>query len=228
MRVNGVCQSLCDIRYHKGEHLIRLWDKNMDHFDRNFGFRTFMQRYAQKWKVHGTVDEDLREFGPNHWEWRRLLKIPRRTEPFEVLCCPEDIKCDQRHDVSQICAQCHVPLCSHCLRLLNSGKDVPMALTNDNMGGYVADIVTKYEVRWIEMAAVLPYWTCMIVYYVEADKGHLMTEVLKDAQHRTAVRGHAFTFVMPWEQIIKSLHQRVKSVPRDPECLKYMMRLHLK
>ena len=114
------------------------------------------------------------------------------------------------------------------MRTLDSKKDVPMALSNDNMWGYIADIVTKYQVRWIEMAAVLPYWTCMIVYYVESDKGHLMTEVLKDAQHRTAVRGHAFTFIMPWEQIIQSLHQRVKSIPRDPECLKYMMRLHLK
>ena len=55
-----------------------------------------------------------------------------------------------------------------------------------------------------------------------------MNEVLKDAQHRTALRGHALTFIMPWEHVIKSLHQGVKSIPRDPECLKYMMRLHLK
>ena len=27
---------------------------------------------------------------------------------------------------------------------------------------------------------------------------------------------------------MRSLHQRVKSIPRDPECLKYMLRLHLK
>ena len=68
----------------------------------------------------------------------------------------------------------------------------------------------------------------MLVYYVEADKGHLMNEVLKGQQYRTAVRGHVFAFMMPWEQIVKSLHQRVKSIPRDPECLKYMLRLHLK
>ena len=55
-----------------------------------------------------------------------------------------------------------------------------------------------------------------------------MNEVLKDQQYRTAVRGQAFTYIMPWEQIVKSLHQRVKSIPRDPECLKYMLRLHLK
>ena len=68
----------------------------------------------------------------------------------------------------------------------------------------------------------------MIVYYVEGDRGHLMNEVVKEQRHRTAVRGHAFSFVMPWEQIVRSIHQKVKSIPRDPECLKYMLRLHLK
>ena len=68
----------------------------------------------------------------------------------------------------------------------------------------------------------------MIVYYVEGDYGHLMNEVLKENQHRTSVRGHAYSFIMPWDDIVRSLHQRVKSIPRDPECLKYMLRLHLK
>ena len=94
-----------------------------------------------------------------------------------------------------------------------------MALSNDNMWGYIDSIVIRYRVRWIEMAVVLPYWTCVIVYYVEADRGHLMNEVVKEQQHRTGVRGQAFTFLTSWEQIAKSLHQRVKSMPRDPGCL---------
>ena len=48
MRVNGICQSLTDIKYHSGQELIRMWNKDVDHFDRNFGFRTFMQRYAKQ------------------------------------------------------------------------------------------------------------------------------------------------------------------------------------
>ena len=68
----------------------------------------------------------------------------------------------------------------------------------------------------------------MIVYYVEGDQGHLMNEVLKESKYRNAVRGQAFSFIMPWEDVVRSLHQRVKSIPRDPECLKYMLRLHLK
>ena len=102
-----------------------------------------------------------------------------------------------------------------------------MALSNDNMWGYVTDIAMKYQVRWIEMAVVLPYRTCMIVHYVEGDHGHLMNEVVKQQQARTAVRGQALSFIMPWEEIVKSLHRRVKAIPRDPECLQYMLRLHL-
>ena len=50
----------------------------------------------------------------------------------------------------------------------------------------------------------------MIVYYVEGDRGHLMNEVLKENQHRAAVRGQAFSFIMPWDEIVKSLHQRIR------------------
>ena len=103
-----------------------------------------------------------------------------------------------------------------------------MALANDNHWGYVAALIKRYKVRWIEMVAVLPYWTCMIVYYVEGDYGHLMNEEVQGTRQRTAVRGQAFSFLMPWEQIVKGLTQRVKAIPRDPECLKYMLRLHLK
>ena len=88
-----------------------------------------------------------------------------------------------------------------------------MASANDNMWGDISSFIVQYQVRWIEMAGVLPYWTCMIVYYVEADRGHLMNEVLKENQPRTAARGQAFTFLMPWEDIVKSLDQRVKSIP---------------
>ena len=67
-----------------------------------------------------------------------------------------------------------------------------MALANDNMWGYICSIIVQYQVRWIEMAAVLPYWTCMIVYYVEGDRGHLMNEILAEKLQRRGVRGLAF------------------------------------
>ena len=227
-RVNGCRRKLTDIEYRSGSELCMWRDRNLTHFDNNFGFRTFMQRYGQEWKVEGRSDEDLQEFGPTRREWQRLLKRDCKDKGYELLCCPEDVHCEENHPPEEICKKCQVPICSECHKLLTKCLDVPMALANDNMWGYISSIIMQYQVRWIEMAAVLPYWTCMIVYYVEADRGHLMNEVLKENQHRSAVRGQAFSFIMPWDEIVKSLHRRIKSIPRDPECLKYMLRLHLK
>ena len=55
--VDGKRQSLSEISYRKGEELIRLWRKDVVHFDNNFGFRSFMEHYGQNWKVRGSKDE---------------------------------------------------------------------------------------------------------------------------------------------------------------------------
>ena len=189
---NGYRKPLVEIGYKKGADLISMWEENDKHFDANLGFRSFLARYGTDWKVQGQRDEDLREFGPNQWEWRRLLRIPESTTQLELLCCPEDVRCKSNHSAGEICSKCDVPICSTCHRLLRKQRNVPMALANDNMWGYISSAIIRYKVRWIEMAAVLPYWTCMLVYYVEADKGQLMSEELKGQQYRTAVRGHVF------------------------------------
>ena len=61
-------------------------------------------------------------------------------------------------------------------RNAGNAAGVPMALCNDNMWGYATNFITKYKVRWIEAAAVLPCWTSMIIYYGVADWGHVMNE----------------------------------------------------
>ena len=101
------------------------------------------------------------------------------------------------------------------------------------MWGYVTSLIARYKVRWIEMAAILPCWTSMIVYYVEGDYGHLMRESVGQATYRTAVRGHCYSFIMPWEDIVRSMNACMTdadlgSLPREEDCLKYLLRLHLK
>ena len=162
---------LCEIQYRHGEDLQRWWPRDCEHFENNFGCRKFIKRYGGEWKVAGRRDEELIEFGPTPWEWRRNLQLGREAGAFEMLCCPEDVQCRMWHGKDEICTECEVPICADCFRVLQGKKDVPMAVANDNMWGYVTDIITRYQVRWIEMAAVLPYWTCMIVYYVEGDRG---------------------------------------------------------
>lgn len=89
-RVNGGRVNLSDIQYRSGSLLCEWRDRDLTHFDNNFGFRTFMQRYDQDWKEKGRPDEALRELGPTRWEWRRLLKGDCTQEGYELLCCPED------------------------------------------------------------------------------------------------------------------------------------------
>ena len=108
-----------------------------------------------------------------------------------------------------------------------------MALCNDNFWGFATFVIARYKVRWIELAAILPVWTHMAVYYVEGDYGHTMKSPVAKEAFRTAVRGHCFSLIMPWEDIMKSLDGMMTDaelavLPWGPECLKYLVRLQLR
>ena len=92
---------------------------------------------------------------------------------------------------------------------------IPEALTNDNFWGFTTEIIYKYRVRWIEAAAACPVFTCLITYYVEGDRGHLMN-VEQHRPHRSyAVRGNVYSFYLPWEEIANKLG----SVLEDDEAV---------
>ena len=60
-----------------------------------------------------------------------------------------------------------------------------------------------------------------------------MKEPIAKPAYRTAVRGHCYSFIMPWEDIVRSMHdcmndQDLQNLPREEDCLKYLLRLHLK
>ena len=62
--------------------------------------------------------------------------------------------------------------------ILQQTKIPEMSLCNDNLWGYSCEIIYKYRVRWLEAAIVSPCWTSFLVFYVEADGGHLLDEDL--------------------------------------------------
>ena len=110
-----------------------------------------------------------------------------------------------------------------------------MVLANDNWWGYTSCLLFKYQVTWLEAAIVQPCWTSMLVCYEEGDEGHLLNEQMQQQRHRTRVRGTAHSFHMPWEDILQELHAHcstdgkdITSLPRSPECLKYMLKVHLR
>ena len=102
-----------------------------------------------------------------------------------------------------------------------------MGLCNDNFWSYTTNILSTLNVRWIEAAIVNPYWTKMLIYYIEGDRGHLMNELMGQQESRTVVRGSACTYQMPWEQIVQELSLNEQMYPRCQATLKYFVRVHL-
>ena len=153
-----------------------------------------------------------------------------------ILCCPEDVEFCGRHSTAELCGNCRIPLCCRCWHYSWSSRcnhRIPMVLGNDNFFGYTTELLTKYRVRWIEAAIVTPCWTSMLIYYVEGDHGHLMNEEMGTQTYRSVVRGSCVSYHMPWEDILESLRQNcadreLSEVPHPQECLKYMLRVHLK
>ena len=84
-----------------------------------------------------------------------------------------------------------------------------MVLANDNFLGYTTDIIARYGVRWIELAAASPVLNCIVCYYVEGDRGHLLDEQAFQRRNAINVRGNAYSFAMPWDQIADRLSQVV-------------------
>ena len=155
----------------------------------------YKQRYASNDHADGNPFLNTTELADNDPEWQALLQCEDdRSKLIRILCCPEDIergpKCGHPKDV--LCGSCRIPICESCMKhawLSKYNHSTPMALANDNFIGYTTDLITRYNVRWIEAAIVNPCWTNIMVYCVEEDYGHLMGEELGKQQFRTVVRG---------------------------------------
>ena len=225
-----------DIRYHDGSIFERAYASGSTNLNCSLAF--FRTRYANEADGDANPFKNAADIADDCWEWRRVFLFAdgKRRPSMDMLCCPEDVKhCGGEHPQTHICKKCQVPVCTECWRRLVRRNDfgIPMALCNDNFWGYTTSIIFKYKVRWIEAAIVSPCWTSMLCFYVEGDYGHLMTEELGGKSYRTMVKGTCFSVHMPWEDILESLRDNCDSsdlahLPREEECLKYMLRLHLK
>ena len=116
--------------------------------------------------------------------WTRTVRTKRagKEEGEEaLLCCPEDEEESAANRTDGVLSgDARIPICTECIEQFPlDGKhrrgvpSIPMALGHDNYWGFSTDLIVRYRVRWIEMAAILPMWTHMIVYYVEGHEGHM-------------------------------------------------------
>ena len=132
-----------------------------------------------------------------------------RFQNHDIICCLEDVECDQEHAANLLCPECTFPMCFRCLQISSAQEDtvvtIPGALANDNLFGFALDIVYKYKVRYIECAAASPLSTALIAYYVEGNKGHMLNVRQHKPQRAYAIRGNIYSFHMPWEDIAAKL-----------------------
>ena len=175
-------------------------------FQSNWCFEEYMKHYGKT-----SAMENHEDLGKKS-KFKRILMYPNFRKQA-IICCPEDIKCAAEHDSREIYECCQLPLCYRCLQIsLKTTEDdhkIPRALANDNFYGFVDPTIVEYGVRWIELAAASPILNCIVCYYVEGDRGHLLDEQAFQRRNAINVRGNAYSFAMPWDQIADRLSQVV-------------------
>ena len=121
-----------------------------------------------------------------------------------------------RANIPTLCLHCKIPVCHECSGFVVSGQLPPKALTNDNFISYADAFIVREQVTWLEATIACPIFTGMITYYMEeqtrtshAAKGnrHLMTNALAQPTSTVAVRGNVFSFLLPWDSVMKKLSQ---------------------
>ena len=218
--------------------LLPFYKRNEGNFRLHFDLQRFKERYCVDEQEGGNPFRNSQLLNDDADEWIQRWASDEDDGMPALLCCPEDVhRCEDCKGQSRsICDSCSIPLCVECAQCIVHGrrKEIPMALCNDNFWGYTSDLIFKYQVTWLEAAIVQPCWTTMMVCYVEGDYGHLLGEKLQQQEFRTKVRGTAHSFHMPWEEIVTELHRHGKEkdlmnvLPRRPEALKYILRVHLR
>ena len=219
--------------------MFRFYEEDTAAFELVFDLKTFKNRYATDAANRSNPFEGASEFEARDNEWKRRMVVAG-GECIEILCCPEDVQRSDSgckgHDPSIICKHCMIPFCRRCISKFlqkSESKIPPMCLANDNFWGYTTDVISRYQVRYIELAIASPVWTNCMVFYIEGDKGHLLNEKAFSKTYRTVARGLPMSFVMPAMDILSDLTRKCADkdlieIPAPQECLKYLLRVHVR
>ena len=173
-----------------------------------FGLKSYCERYGRM-NDDVTLSMESAEFDDWH------IFVPFQSEDVKVLCCPEDIQCCSRdsssrsHASNVSCVDCRAPICEECAHsVFASEPSLPLAgLSNDMMIYYAPSILYKENVSVMEMICASVCITSMISFTLEKKyRGSRSMDQKHNAnKHRMAARGHATSFPLPWEDLLKQL-----------------------
>ena len=146
-------------------------------------------------------------------EWKRSVFRNGRSD--DILCCPEDVVMGKhcRHSEERVCSKCSIPICNECYNKAANGKKNPKTLANDNFIGYAHAFLIEHRVTWLEATIAGPVFSGLVTYYIEGDasqRHHLMEATVGQPERAYAVRGNIFFFLLPWENAMKQLSQKIE------------------
>ena len=167
-------------------------------------------------------------------EWYR--KVRKNCEGDQALCCPEDTVCVAQcvHDEHTVCSQWHIPICDECWTLSLVNEKVPKALCNDNFIWYFHASIVQQRVTWLETTIAGPVFSSLVIYYLEGDKdskwGNFMDTPVGKAPRSWGVRGNIFQFLLPWEDVLRQLFEKVEDGdpsqwPLSPAVARHIVRV---
>ena len=142
-----------------------------------------------------------------------LVSVPTDEGPMNVLCCPEDIRCDSHmcNRERTACSRCEGPLCGECKDTLEgAGGSVrlpPAALANDMMTFYSPEELFGRKVTILEMICASVCITSMVCFTLEKRYRKERSLDMKAGSNevRMAARGNATSFPMPWTDVLAQL-----------------------
>ena len=112
-------------------------------------------------------------------------------------------------------------------------EKIPKALACDNFIGYAHEFILEHRVTWLEATIALPVFSGLVTYYIEgppAARRNLMDTPVAQAHLSYGVRGNLFSFLLPWEQVLRQLHDKVEDGdlsqwPLSPEHVRQDVRV---
>ena len=74
-------------------------------FAANLDFDQYLRKYGSTRELN-----DHPQLQSNCWLWKRRVDFGRFKDQ-DIICCPEDVECDQEHVANLLCPECTFPIC---------------------------------------------------------------------------------------------------------------------
>jgi hypothetical protein len=184
-----------------------------DATESTIGLKTYLAEYGQIPAPPNLVGEqqcspqDLADYMHEFQDWK--LTVPFSCGGVDVLCCPEDRKCESDHNVGELCKECEIPICNECWSALDNAKPhrPTLALSNDLWFGYLPQVIYDTEATYMELLCASVCHPTMLSFQVNCYGWDTKKERVHMQKHRVGARGNMTAFQVPWENVFSEMEK---------------------